>query len=365
MISEHTERYGAALIHLLEFEANWARYELSDGGLVRDFTQRNAKLLCQSMREIALLDPKYPLLLSRNAGRLFDLEELLVQLEDWADGDQRWPEFYDARVGEGAYTMYEFLAEASVLLKNEFGVVHASRFDPNQIHYRRRRLLWSRHLGREALDRLGEGTVSRMSRQESIVVAGDIRKSQELMLYTANPKAFRERLSSFFHMIRQEIFRLDGVLDRFTGDGFIGYFNLEVFPDGTTREELFRRAMTFSRRVLTHAKRHFDDWLPDVRKVPVGGFGFTIGADCGRVSFDDSQNDFLCIGEPIVWATRMCDAGAPGELVVNNRLRYLFKEFTETQFSTRDCRTKNGESFIGYLLENPILSEAAVASEED
>lgn len=195
---------------------------------------------------------------------------------------------------------------------------------------------------------------------ETIVVMGDLRKSQDMMLYSSDPAGFARELRSLVEKIRAEVERLNGVFDKFTGDGFLCYFNESVMPEGQTIEEAF---VEFQFKIHELASAHIKVWQTQIAKVPAGGYGLGIGADFGKVTLD-SVAPFVAIGVPIVMAARLCDQAKPGQTIINNRLYSRLEEKFETHAGVQDFQIKSGEAMRAYLLPMATLPKPRIEDEE-
>ena len=144
-------------------------------------------------------------------------------------------------------------------------------------------------------------------------------------------------------------------MDRFTGDGFIAYFNQYVCEQGG--KDYYNMLITACERIQTFSGPYFDDWARQIRKIPSEPIGLSLGIDSGYVDFKQIEGQVYAIGNACVWATRMCDAGKSGEVIFNNIPYHKIEPYGAEGFSTEiDSVTKNGESFKAYRVNTSLVT---------
>lgn len=186
-----------------------------------------------------------------------------------------------------------------------------------------------------------------MSQSNSISVVADIRKSQDLLTYSLSPHYFRDKLLNLLEDCKAIIKDHSGIFDRFTGDGFICYFN-ESFCD-IFDLNYYQCAVSAIVSIQKKANEIFPEWVAELKKVPVEKIGLSIGVDEGKIDFFEKKGHFFAIGEPCVWATRMCSAATADEVIVNNRsYNELVKLDCIESVSEVKSTTKGGENFLAH-----------------
>ena len=187
-----------------------------------------------------------------------------------------------------------------------------------------------------------------LSNGETVVVVGDIRKSQDLITYATQPDSFRKNMVSYIEMIRKIVLANKGIFDRFTGDGFICYFNAHLSE--MFHIDLYNSVVETCEQIQRESKAVFDEWQKDLQKIPEETIGLSIGVDSGTMNFFDDQMMFA-IGKPAVWATRMCAIGNAGDIIMNNQTHAkLWQRGSDYEFDEVIGATKYGERFKAFKL---------------
>jgi len=75
-----------------------------------------------------------------------------------------------------------------------------------------------------------------------------------------------------------------------------------------------------------------------------------IGADIGKVSFEDVHAHLIAVGDSIVWASRMASIANSDEAILNNLLFAALDGRTDIKFQCREAKTKAGEPFLAQSL---------------
>ena len=158
------------------------------------------------------------------------------------------------------------------------------------------------------------------------------------------PTDYSENLVNFMTETRELVFENMGIFDKFTGDGFVAYFNEKMCKD--YEKDFVECFLKFTRDEQEYAAKLFPEWVRKIRKHPCVSIGLSIGADVGIVEFRDEEQHFVAFGDSIVWATRMCAVGLAGELIVNNLLYHKIKDNHLLSFTERSEQTKSGENFL-------------------
>ena len=209
-------------------------------------------------------------------------------------------------------------------------------------------LKWRGHFPRLKTRADPQDVMEKACRSATIVVVGDIRRSQDLMTYALDEQDFSRRMVEFISKTRSVLDHYGGFFDKFTGDGFIGYFNESICElYGSSYIDSF---IGFIREFTTFSNAHFREWVKFVRKIPGQPVGLAVGADLGRVSFQSLNYHVVAVSEAIVWASRMASAAKAEEVLVNNLLYQTLRQRTDLVFDGREASTKSGESFQAWKM---------------
>ncbi len=209
-------------------------------------------------------------------------------------------------------------------------------------------LKWRGHLPSLKAGLNIDTAMKRACQSETIVVIGDIRHSQELMEHAIDPEYFSIRMVNFLQDTRSILFSHGAIFDKFTGDGFVAYFNESI--RGENDLDWIDCFVGFLREHRKFCAGHFQEWKMTLTLLPPGPIGIGIGVDLGSVSFQHHEHHFVAIGAPIVWANRMATEAKAGEIIANNRLYERLKHRKDLEFSSRNARTKSGEDFVATLV---------------
>jgi CheY-like chemotaxis protein/class 3 adenylate cyclase len=210
-------------------------------------------------------------------------------------------------------------------------------------------LKWRGHFPRLKARTDPQEVMEKACRSRSIVVVGDIRRSQDLMTYALDEQDFTRRIVEFISATRSMLDRRGGFFDKFTGDGFVGYFNESICE--AAGENYIDTFVEFIREYTGFCAGHFREWVRFVRKVPGQPVGLAVGADLGRVSFQSLNYHVVAVSESIVWASRMASAAKAEETLVNNLLYQTLRQRSGLVFEGREATTKSGESFQAWKLD--------------
>jgi class 3 adenylate cyclase len=209
-------------------------------------------------------------------------------------------------------------------------------------------LRWCAYLPSVALRTNPDAIIATACKSPTIVVLSDIRHSQDLMTYSISADDFSNRMVQFIMTTREIIEKHNGIFDKFTGDGFLSYFNEEICRiDGKNYIDCF---LDFLREQSEFSKAHFREWGKSVKKLPEKPVGLAIGADLGVIEFRNINHHLIVVGDAVVWASRMAACALAEEILVNNLLYDKLLDRSDVLFEQRESRTKSGEGFLARLL---------------
>lgn len=347
-------RYVNLIILLQSFQINWQRLFFSNGHYcyVKE-CKKSASLMIELFEELHEEDKS--IYNSKAIGLNSDndegfVTEVILSLDDWVKSEDNFPHFVDIK-SKTSYNFYlnEFIiCETAYLLgkikPRVYPVLYTSSNDSS---LNENYIKWHPHVSYLAVDFLSEGFLDKMSNSNSITIVADIRKSQELITYSSSPQFFREKLITLLEDCKAIIKDHSGIFDRFTGDGFVCYFN-ESFCD-VFDLDYYQCAVSAIVSIQKKANEIFPEWIADLKKVPIEKIGLSIGVDEGSIDYSEKKGHFIAIGEPCVWATRMCSTALADEVIVNNRpYNRLIELGCIENVSEVKSTTKGGENFLAH-----------------
>jgi len=149
-------------------------------------------------------------------------------------------------------------------------------------------------------------------RREITVVFCDLR-GFTAFAETSEPEEVMGVLRQYHEALGQLIFRHEGTLERFVGDGLVVLFNDPLpCPDPTARA--VRMALAMRARIAELS----DSWRKQGHDL---GFGVGIAhgyATLGEIGFE-GRFDYAAIGPVANMASRLCDEAGDGEILISQR----------------------------------------------
>ena len=121
-------------------------------------------------------------------------------------------------------------------------------------------------------------------------------------------------LSEYHTALGDLVFRYEGTLERFTGDGLMVFFN-DPMPCDDAAERAIRMSVAMRNRVRDLA----DGWAR--RGYDLGfGIGITQGfATLGRIGFE-GRFDYAAVGSVTNLAARLCALATDGQVLITQRV---------------------------------------------
>ncbi|TCM44485.1 adenylate/guanylate cyclase domain-containing protein [Kribbella sp. VKM Ac-2568] len=159
----------------------------------------------------------------------------------------------------------------------------------------------------------GDESLLESHRREIVVVFCDLR-GFTTFAEASEPEEVMGVLEEYHHALGDLIFRFEGTLERFAGDGLMVFFNDPVrCEDGPLRAIRMSVAMRTRVRGLAEAWRR--------RGHDLGlGIGIAQGyATLGKIGFD-SRLDYAAIGSVTNLAARLCADADPWQILVTERV---------------------------------------------
>src|SRR3954454_12950860 len=159
----------------------------------------------------------------------------------------------------------------------------------------------------------GDESFLESHRREIVVVFCDLR-GFTTFAEASEPEEVMGVLEEFHAALGDLIFRFEGTLERFTGDGLMVFFNDPVrCDDGPAR------AIRMSVAMRTRVRGLAESWARQGHDLALG-LGIAQGyATLGRIGFE-GRHDYAAIGSVTNLASRRCAAAAPGQILVSERV---------------------------------------------
>jgi adenylate cyclase len=159
----------------------------------------------------------------------------------------------------------------------------------------------------------GDESFLESHRREIVVVFCDLRGFTPFA-EASEPEEVMGVLEQYFAALGDLIFRFEGTLERFAGDGLMVFFNDPVrCDDGAARA--IRMAVAMRTRVRGLA----ETWAHEGHDLALG-IGIAQGyATLGRIGFD-GRHDYAAIGSVTNLASRLCADAEPWQILVTERV---------------------------------------------
>ena len=158
-----------------------------------------------------------------------------------------------------------------------------------------------------------EGFYLASHRREIVVVFCDLRNFTPFA-ESSEPEEVMAVLNEYHHALGDLIFRFEGTLERFTGDGLMVFFNDPVPCDDAALRSV-RMAVAMRDRVRELAER----WGRRGHELGLG-IGIAQGyATLGRIGFE-GRFDYAAIGSVTNMAARLCAEAKPWQILVTQRV---------------------------------------------
>jgi len=159
----------------------------------------------------------------------------------------------------------------------------------------------------------GDESFLESHRREIVVVFCDLR-GFTTFAEASEPEEVMSVLNEYFEALGDLIFRFEGTLDRFEGDGLMVFFN-----DPVRCEDGPLRAIRMALAMRTRVKGLAETWARQGHDLAMG-VGIAQGyATLGKIGFD-GRLDYAAIGSVTNLASRLCDVAEPWQILVSERV---------------------------------------------
>jgi adenylate cyclase len=170
----------------------------------------------------------------------------------------------------------------------------------------------------------GDDSFLETHRREITVVFGDLR-GFTAFAESAEPEDVMRVLAEYHAALGDLVYRFEGTLERFTGDGLMVVFN-DPMPCPDAPERAVRMAVAMRNRVDQLA----EGWSRQGYDLHLG-VGITQGhATLGRVGFE-GRSDYTAIGSVTNLAARLCGEASSGQILVSQRVYAAAEEIVTAE----------------------------------
>jgi adenylate cyclase len=150
-------------------------------------------------------------------------------------------------------------------------------------------------------------------RREVTVVFCDLRGFTAFS-ETAEPEEVMDVLREYHTILGSLIFRFEGTLERFAGDGLMVFFN-----DPLPCDDHAMRAVRMAVAMRQEMHKLIDVWRRRAYELNFG-VGIAQGyATLGMIGFE-GRVDYAAVGPATNLASRLCDAAQPGQILISPRV---------------------------------------------
>lgn len=151
------------------------------------------------------------------------------------------------------------------------------------------------------------------SRKEITILFADLRGFTALS-ERLEPEETARLLNEFFTAMTEEIFRYDGTLDKYLGDGLMAFFGDPV-PHPDHAERAFKAALAMQRRMNELQSL----WESQGREAPGMGIGISTGHAIVGNTGSPSRMEYTAIGSTVNIASRLTDLARPGQILTTRK----------------------------------------------
>jgi DNA-binding NarL/FixJ family response regulator len=170
----------------------------------------------------------------------------------------------------------------------------------------------------------GAETLLKSHRQEIAVVSCHLVEFPSFA-EAAEPETVMEILKEFYTVMGELVFRVEGTLERFTGDGLMVFFN-DPLPCPDPEVRAVRMAVAMQRRI----QELRGAWRRQGFELDLG-VGIAHGyATLGQIGFE-GRFDYGAIGIVSHLASSLCDEARPGQILVTQRVHGAVEDLVEAE----------------------------------
>ncbi len=331
------------------FELLFAYYVQSSGHLYEDITKKALKYLLEIYEELLSADKNFQdSAYYELDNKKINIKENIELMKSWSESSRKW--IWDDPFESRGMTFLIFFSIRDRILR-DFNI---KKFPPLAISrderkYTEEHVSWSGHIPFiTELDNIGS-IIKNANESLSIIVTGDIRRSQHLLTYSKSNEDYSNRMIEFLSKSRELIEKSFGIFDKFTGDGFLAYFNEAICEKFGI--DFLSAFLNFNQEIHEFSNKLFQSWSETISVLPSDSIGLALGADVDQVLYKLIDYHFIAVSEGIVWSTRVASGASANQTIINNRLYERMKINSSLAFKEIIVEPKYGEPIMVKLLE--------------
>jgi hypothetical protein len=323
--------------HLSQFEIYFAYFTQSNGALHKEKCFEAAKRFRRSYKEMVRHGGKVGTLINQNK----EIEKGWPVFDQWLSGKSDLEQIWRIR-----YFATE--VKAAILKAAQIGKWNITLSSKEKL-YTADYLRWKAHLPERSMgSRSPNEIIEGFNQSNSITIVGDIRRSQDLMMFEGHP-GFARFMSAFIREVRKVLQEHIAVLDKFTGDGFVAFINEDICAQ--RKHSMYKVFADCVGALHSRTNEIFEQWVATLQRIPPDPIGLAIGADIGVVRLSLLEDHLISESQSVVWATRVCEQVGAGRVGVNNRLRADLMQYEPgIMYKPVDSQTKAGDRFRWFEL---------------
>ena len=170
----------------------------------------------------------------------------------------------------------------------------------------------------------GEERILEMHRREITVLFCDLR-GFTAFAETAEPEDVMAIIRQYHNAMGELIFRFEGTLERFTGDGLMVFFN-DPLPCDDPAAKAIRMAAAMRERAQELSR----GWRKRGHELGFG-IGIALGyASIGKIGFE-GRFDYGAIGTVTNLAARLCSEAQPWQILISKRVYAMAEDLVEVE----------------------------------
>jgi class 3 adenylate cyclase len=161
------------------------------------------------------------------------------------------------------------------------------------------------------------------ARKQLTIVFADIRGFTDFS-DVAEPEEVIGFLNAYLSRMTDLVFKYEGTLDKFLGDGMLVFFN-----DPLPQPDHALRAVQMAIDMHEHAREMRRDWHLDTP------FSLGIGISTGFVTVgtigSEHRMEYTVVGTQVNLAARLVTVAEPGQIIISQRTRELVRDLVDVQ----------------------------------